>query len=210
MLVTDLAMRDMERQSSEWFGWIRRIMGRLWRPWAASLSRATTLQFQPRPAHLTLIPKPLASPAAPQSSAPDLQEKTMPADTSSDTAFRWRRHPQLRNRPGAAPGDTAAVARREARSSAIRGLFLARGGQLQEARAAFAIAARDEAIDLTAIPGFWTLSRGAMLAAAAAYDDVGRFRDSSALAAQIRTTYRPRAVTPNPTQPRRNVTASGG
>jgi hypothetical protein len=133
----------------------------------------------------------------------------MPAD-GGDTTFRWRRHPQLRNRPATDPRDAAAAARRQARSSAVRGLFLARGGQLEEARAAFASAARDETVDLTAIPGFWTLSRGAMLAAVAAYEDVERFRDSSALAAQIRKTYRPRAVPPITARPRSNVTASGG
>ncbi len=131
----------------------------------------------------------------------------MPAD-SNDNPFRWRRHPQLRDRPAADPEEVATAARRRASSSAVRGLFLARNGRLEEAREAFAIAARDDTIDLTAIPGFWKLSRSGMLAASAAYEDVARFRDASALAAQIRTTYRPRAVTPvaTTTRPRRNTT----
>lgn len=133
----------------------------------------------------------------------------MPAD-STDTRFRWRRHPQLRNRPVADPDETAAASRREAHSSAARGIHLAQSERLNEARVAFAFAARDETIDLTAIPGFWSLSRAAMLVASSAYADVDRFRDASALAAHVRTTYRPRAVTRiPPTRPRRKVVASG-
>lgn len=133
----------------------------------------------------------------------------MPAD-STDTRFRWRRHPQLRNRPVAGPAEMAAASRREARSSAAHGVHLARSERLDEARVAFAIAARDETIDLTAIPGFWELSRGAMLVAAFAYADVDRFRDAAALEAHVRTTYRPRAlIQTSPMRPRRKVVASG-
>lgn len=134
----------------------------------------------------------------------------MPAD-STDTRFRWRRHPQLRNRPVAGPEETAAATRREARSSATHAVLLARRERLDDARVAFAIAARDETIDLTAIPGFWDLSRAAMLVASTAYADVERFRDAAALAAQVRTMYRPRAMPPiSPTtRPRRKVVASG-
>lgn len=133
----------------------------------------------------------------------------MPAD-STDTRFRWRRHPQLRNRPVADPNATAAASLHDAHPSAARGIQLAQHERLTEAREAFAIAARDETIDLTTIPGFWTLSRAGMLEAASAYADVDRFRDAAALAAHIRTTYRPRAVTRVPlARSRRKVVAGG-
>lgn len=133
----------------------------------------------------------------------------MPAD-SIDTRFRWRRHPQLRNRPVAGPHEAAAASRREARSSAARGIDLARNERLDEARVAFAYAARDETIDLTTTPGFWNLSRAGMLVASSAYADADRFRDSAALAAHVRTTYRPHAVTRiPPTRSCRKVTVNG-
>lgn len=133
----------------------------------------------------------------------------MPAD-STDTRFRWRRHPQLRNRPMWSSEAMAAAFRRETRSSAARGILLARSERLDDARVAFASAARDETIDLTAVPGFWDLSRAAMLVAATAYADVERFRDAAALAAQVRTTYRPRAMSSSTTmRPRRKGLADG-
>lgn len=123
-----------------------------------------------------------------------------------ESPFRWRRHPQLRNLT--ATGSTAA-ADHDAHSWAVHGVFLARCGQVEQARVAFATAARDATVDLTDTPGFWSLPRGAMLAASAAYADVERFRDASALAAHIRTTYRPRAVRPLALIHRRDITTSG-
>lgn len=137
----------------------------------------------------------------------------MPADSSDrfDTRFRWRRHPQLRNRAITGPTDMDCASGREARSFAVRGIILAQSQRLDDARVAFGIAARDETIDLTAIPGFWDLSRAAMLVAATAYEDVERFRDASALAAHVRTTYRPRAMTTtvSTTRVRRKAVGSG-
>lgn len=108
--------------------------------------------------------------------------------------FRWRRHPQLRQRFETGPAADPHDVERGARSAAVRGLFLARGARFDDARASFAAGAAESSVDLTAIPGFWDLPRAGMLAAVDAYDDVGRFRDAAALGARIRLTYRPRSV----------------
>jgi hypothetical protein len=109
-------------------------------------------------------------------------------------AHRWRRHPQL-----LAPVATdLAPDEREARHEAVRGLFAARAGALACAEEHFTTAAQCEAIDLTAIPGFWQLERRAMSVAVDAYEAAGRIRDASALNARIRSMYRPRALSPLP------------
>lgn len=204
MLVTDHAMHDMGQEWSAWFARIAEIARRFWWSLDTSARPAQAFQADQHPPLLTLMSKP---PTRPSVQVAGLQEMTMPAG-GNDRPFPWRRHPQLRNRPATDPVDLA-EGNRKARSLAVRGLFLARSGRLEEARAAFALAARNESIDLTAIPGFWSLSRGAMFAATAAYEDVERFRDASALAARIRKTYRPRAVAPISPRPSRKITASG-
>lgn len=114
-------------------------------------------------------------------------------DPEESAAFRWRRHPQLRQQMMMDPDLDSRVLARGARSAAVRGLFLARSGRFEDARASFAAAA-ESSVDLTAIPGFWDLPRSGMLAAVDAYADVERFRDASALGALIRLTYRPRSI----------------
>lgn len=104
--------------------------------------------------------------------------------------FRWRRHPQLLKRPEA----PVATDQRSARHEAVRGLYAARAGALDVAEAHFTRAAGCPDIDLSAIPGFWQLSRAAMLTAVGAYERAGRIRDAAALSARIRTMFRPRAV----------------
>jgi hypothetical protein len=71
------------------------------------------------------------------------------------------------------------------------------------------MAAAETTVDLAAIPGFWQLSRGGMLAAVGAYEDAARFRDASALGAKIRLRYRPRSVAALPETPARKRSASG-
>lgn len=133
----------------------------------------------------------------------DVPEALTFEDVSDDEAtekhpsFRWRRHPQLlqlaqhdgTDRPSRTQGQ------REARAAAVQGLYLARGNRYEEARACFVRAAREETIDLTEVPGFWSLSRSAMQTVIEAYEAVDRLRDASALSAKLRTTYRPRVVT---------------
>jgi hypothetical protein len=132
------------------------------------------------------------------------------AATTNSESLRWRRHPQLRDRPTSAlPANE-----REARGQAVRGLYAARAGDLEAARHFFSLAATEHAVDLCQIPGFWNLPRAAMLAAVAAYEDAGRVREASALGARIRTMFRPRALTPVPENvtelPVRKLSVSSG
>jgi hypothetical protein len=80
----------------------------------------------------------------------------------------------------------------------MRGVAHAQRGRFEEARAAFTFAVSEPACDITATPEFWALSRRGMQEAVAAYEGTGRFRDAAALAARIRTTYRPRMLAPLP------------
>lgn len=108
--------------------------------------------------------------------------------------FRWRRHPLLLRQPAS----DLTMDQREARHEAVRGLYAARAGAIEVATDHFTRAAQCPEIDLSAIPGFWQLSRSAMMTAVEAYERSGRIRDASALNARLRTMYRPRALTPVP------------
>lgn len=110
------------------------------------------------------------------------------------TDMKWRRHEQLRRQP-AYPLDAD---ERQARQHAVRGLYAACAGDLVEAERHFADAARHESIDLSELPGFWTLPRNTMMIAVHAYEAAGRLREASALSARIRTQFRPRALAPIP------------
>lgn len=84
---------------------------------------------------------------------------------------------------------------RRARAAALRGMMLARQRRLDAAEAAFMEAARlDPSLDLTAIPTFWQLERGAHEATIRAYVASGRQRDANELTARMRTVFRPRLV----------------
>ena len=86
-------------------------------------------------------------------------------------------------------------AEERARAAAVQGFVRARDGNHEQAIAHFAEAARlDAELDLTTIPGFWTLPRGAHDAAATAYEQANRERDAWRLRAVIRRTWRPRLV----------------
>lgn len=111
------------------------------------------------------------------------------ANGSTPTAHKWRRHPQLREYR-APLEDTVRAARQEA----VRGLFAARAGAIEVALHHFASAARCDDVDLTAVPGFWELTRGQMQAAVQAYEEAGRYRDAAALDAHIATIFRPSLV----------------
>lgn len=128
---------------------------------------------------------------------PDVTLRAMPMTErppESIAGMKWRRHAQLRELP-ASLLDTA---ERRARQQAVRGLYAACAGDLVDAEARFTDAVAHEDIDLSEIPGFWTLSRGAMMTAVHAYENAGRLRDASALSAQIRTRFRPRVLAPVP------------
>lgn len=85
---------------------------------------------------------------------------------------------------------------RRARAAALRGMLLARQRRFSSARKAFAEAITyDPTLDLASVPTFWRLERGGQEAAISAYQDQGREREASMLAARMRQTFRPRLVT---------------
>lgn len=114
---------------------------------------------------------------------------------------RLKRHPQLREYRSSISEDV-----RKARHEAVRGLCAARAGAADVALKHFSIAAECEQVDLTAVPGFWGLTRGQMQLAVDAYEQVGRYRDGAALDAHIATIFRPSLVGANtqPVLPREN------
>ncbi|MBA2595577.1 MAG: hypothetical protein M3Q50_01365 [Chloroflexota bacterium] len=94
-----------------------------------------------------------------------------------------------------APTGPLTTAERRARAAALRGLALSRARRFDAAGAAFAEAAKlDPRLDLTRTPAFWKLERAAHEAAIAAYVTVGRDRDAAVLRAQVRSTFRPKAL----------------
>lgn len=199
MLVTDLAYRDMNARADGLFQRFGSLIGNVLRRTTQHPSNCDGV-FVLGPehtAHLKLTPL--------------TARKSPSADHPAETAngvFRWRRHPQLLNHSETSEPDPDEL-ERGARSAGVRGLFLARSGRFDEARAAFAMAAAESTIDLTAIPGFWDLSRGGMHAAVNAYEDVERYRDASALGARIRLKYRPRSISPLRDMVERKTSASG-
>lgn len=201
MLISDMAVRDLQSQRDATIFSVRALLSRLIAPFGLG---------QRGPAPIP-APTPLSIRAAeppPPVPSPESQRATGPVATET---LRWRRHPQLRDRDDAlSPGE------RQARLAAVRGLFNARSGDYEAARCAFAQAVREANLDLTALPGFWSLPRGGLTAAVLGYEDAGRLRDASALAAYLRTNLRPRPVTLLPSdaelrdkEPRR-LTATGG
>lgn len=125
----------------------------------------------------------LAPPAQPIPIAKAMPEEAplapAPADTSS---------PETASEP-------LTATERRARAAAFRGLLLSRQRRFAAAQTAFADAVRlDPALDLTSIPTFWDLERGAHEIVIRAYEETGRQPDAQALAARLRQTYRPRLV----------------
>lgn len=98
------------------------------------------------------------------------------------------------------PPEPLSATERRARAAAWRALLLARQRRFEAARVAFADAARlDPALDLTSVPTFWHLERGAHEAAVDAYEQTGRSREAVALEARLRQIYRPRLLASPPT-----------
>jgi hypothetical protein len=74
---------------------------------------------------------------------------------------------------------------------------LGRQRRFTAARAAFTEAARlDPELRLESVPTFWDMERGAHEAAIHAYAEAGRTYEASMLASRLRTTFRPRLVSP--------------
>lgn len=182
MLLTSLAMIDLETRGESIGGLLRSLLNRLCgrrgpTPFTTSLRVVT----------------------------PDQPRRNVPAasaceDEHAPAGFPWRRHPQLLARDA---DGTTSLGERRARAAAVRGLFNAHNGDYEAARLAFADAAREPAIDLCEAPGFWQLPRAGMMAAVLAYEDVDRLREAAALAAEITHRFRPQALRAVPArQPR--------
>lgn len=131
----------------------------------------------------------------PESPTPSLH--LVPAEielgtTTNETqhpSHKWRRHAKLRAYEAPLSIDV-----RNGRHEAVRGLFAARAGALDVATQHFTAAACWDEVDLTAVPGFWNLTRGQMQTAVDAYERANRYRDAAALDAQIQTIFRPSLV----------------
>jgi hypothetical protein len=198
MIMTDLAVRDLEMRSDT-------LMDRCRRAFVGVFGRSSDHQL---PQEVTRLPEPaLHALPTPPRTRETLRVVEASAQAGDAPEKRWQRHPQLRARqPESAPMPGS---ERAARLAAERGVILARGRKLTEATEAFAIAAQDEAIDFGALPGFWDLPRNGMLAAVKAYERVDRLRDAAALEARIRHLYRPRALKSIPAPRPGRITASG-
>lgn len=191
MLVTALASFDMHVRGEALSTRLAALMSRL-------LGRRLERPAPPVRPPLRLVAPPDAAPG---------ETGAGPAGTAAPSAeFPWRRHPQLLTRDDPAPD--ASRSERRARAAAVRGTFNARNGDYEAARLAFADAARDPVIDLKEVPAFWHLPRAGMTAAVLAYEDVGRLRDATALAAEINHRFRPRPIRPTP-PPTRTPRAAG-
>lgn len=95
---------------------------------------------------------------------------------------------------GGSPPPLSADERR-ARAAALKALALSRARKFEAARLAFADAARlDPELDITRVPTFWSLERGAHEAAVTAYNDAGRTGDAAVLRARVQSTYRPKPL----------------
>lgn len=197
MLMSHMAMMDLGARQDTLLARIRGAVARFFG--FGDLPPELAEVLRPEPRAVALAARPVRVHVVSDVAAPD-----------SGEALRWRRHPQLRDRPTSA----LPTNEREARSQAVRGLYAARDGDLESARHFFSLAATERAVDLCRIPGFWNLSRAAMLTAVAAYEDAGRVREASALSARIRTMFRPRALTPVPGNvtelPARKLSVSNG
>ncbi len=200
MLLTDMAVRELEVQRDTFFDSCRRaflsVFGR-------SSDHRLPRQVE-RTRTYTLRSLPPTS-GVPRNANVVRSKATLQTPESQQS---WRRHPQLRSAPGTTTPTMSGG--RSARLEAERGMILARGGKFAEATDAFITAASDPHVDLTALPGFWDLPRQGMASAVRAYEHNRRIRDSAALAARMRSTLRPRAIKPLPAVASPNrMTASG-
>lgn len=138
---------------------------------------------------VTAVPAPSLRKPGPSSGESPLRLMPSTTATKQQSSHKWRRHPQLRAYEAPLTEDV-----RQGRHEAVRGLFAARAGATEVATRHFTIAAQCPELDLTAVPGFWNLTRGQMQTAVNAYEAVGRYRDAAALDAQIATIFRPSLV----------------
>ena len=140
-------------------------------------------------------PDPAVGDAAPEIVEVVCSELKAPTTVTDLADFRWRRHPQLRN---AAATRVLSAHQRRARQHAVRGMYSGHHGDLAGAHHQFALALDADDIDLTETPFFWTMPRSAILAAADACEQAGRFREAATIQARVRTEFRPRVLASPP------------
>lgn len=202
MLMTDLAVRDLEGRRESFMGSVRRLL-------VAIFGRSSDHGLPDELVHReTPVLRPVPPPDQPARAHVQAIKHVPQTRQSASPALRWQRHPQLRASRASRPVfDTR---QRSARLEAERAMLLARSGKLAEAEEAFTTAARDLEIDLGALPGFWDLPRSAMMTAVRAYEHADRLRDAAALEARIRHLLRPRPLKPvRPARRPDQLTASG-
>lgn len=151
---------------------------------------ATYIGFGEDDVHLTPS-TPATQPNRPvptkRSSLQLVQQETRPERNRSHALAR---HPQLRT----APGPVATRSQRSAQHDAMRGLAAAKSGNLEVALRHWRRAVSTSDIDLTAIPEFWDLTRGQMMAAIDAYEQAGKYQEAAWLDEQLSSTFRPTLV----------------
>jgi hypothetical protein len=128
------------------------------------------------------------------------------AQSPSDIAIQDHEEPAVSETPERDDAETQdeplTAQERRARSAALRGLLLSRQRRFTAAQSAFTEAARlDPKLSIESVPTFWELERGAHEAVVRAYSDVGRTYEASMLASRLRTTFRPRLLTPRGSRP---------
>jgi hypothetical protein len=194
MLMTDLAVRDLESCRGMVIGSLRHLV-------LAVFGRRSDhhLPKGVAPCNARSVRPPAAASHRPVAvPRPDQQHEGSRSGVTGD--IRWARHPQLRARQ---VDPVSAGSQRGSRLQAERGLLLAHGGRLIEAVEAFAVAAQDPDIDLGELPGFWDLPRNGMLTAVRAYERAGRVRDAAVLEARVRHLLKPRPLRPVPVRSER-------
>jgi hypothetical protein len=178
MVISNQAIWVLESTSERW---TRRLFGRWRRNGRISEERGTLL-----PASLEIFAadgSPAKAPATMALNQGAAEEKIEPDDLADGDS---------------APSPLSAAERR-ARAVAVSALMRIRDGRFDLARNLFAeAAALDAALDLTAVPGFWNLPRGAQQAAVEGYEQAGRTRDAELLAANLRYQFRPKLVRRQP------------
>lgn len=168
MLLTEMAILDLRVRFMNLKDSLRRIFG-------LPVSRVDV--FSPEPGSIVT---PIVSPQSDEI-----------AQVVEPEVFRWRRHPLLRN----ASGKSGLSGKEQrARRMAVQGLYAGLRGDAERAQQLFVHALAEAHIDLMEIPSFWQMPRGAIVAAADAYEQAGRLRDATALRARIRSELRPRNV----------------
>ena len=178
--------------------------------WNNLTGRSTVAEAQ----HAGAVPKPAAPPAAAIARAATIREERLKQTVQNETVRLERpadKQPDLVAQAAPVEAPVASVEidvpeevsgmgpltanERRARAAALRALAFSRARRFDAAQAAFQDAATlDPALDLTRVPAFWSLERGAHEAAITAYTGAGRVGDAAVLRAKVQSVYRPKPL----------------